>query len=147
MSNRKQHNQEAGYVAERMNPHVKGCKVVIYVAEKQGMDVGEKYAVVCDSHSTLVGDSSLKAARLSMKAPENFCDGCRKIVDEQMEATIDQLQTQYWYLTSEMSWADKQGHIADQEKLRKERLHIVDELLAAGHTGSIDSKLDDFYRW
>tara|TARA_B100000749_G_C18398835_1_gene453765 strand:- start:15 stop:281 length:267 start_codon:yes stop_codon:yes gene_type:complete len=68
-------------------------------------------------------------------------------VDDQMEATIDQLQTQYWYLTSEMSWADKQGHIADQEKLRKERLHIVDELLAAGHTGSIDSKLDDFYRW
>ena len=59
----------------------------------------------------------------------------------------DELQKQYWYLTSEMSWAGKHGHVADWERLRKERLLIVDELLSAGHTGSIDSKFDEFYRW
>ena len=78
--NRKIHSHEAGYIAERMNPFINGQKVVIYRAKEQGLDVGEyKYAVVCDAHNTIVGESSILKARASMKNPDNFCDGCREI--------------------------------------------------------------------
>jgi hypothetical protein len=78
--NRKQHNGEAGYVAERMNPYVPGRKVTIYVAEEQGIDVGgAKYAIVCDAHGTISCDTNIPGARLSMKDPALFCDECRAI--------------------------------------------------------------------
>lgn len=78
---RKQHNGDAGYIAERMNPNMTGTKVVIYIAEDQGMDVGgEKYAVVCDAHATLCGATSLPKARILMKWPEEFCEDCMAIV-------------------------------------------------------------------
>lgn len=80
--NRKQHSAEAGYIAERMNPHCPGFKVCIYRAAEQGIDVGGKpYAVVCDAHGTIAGEASIPRARQSMKAPENFCDGCRRLVE------------------------------------------------------------------
>ena len=74
--NRKQHNGEAGYIAERTNPFVPGTKVVIYIAEDQGIDVGGKYAIVCDAHSTLGSATNLPDARIQMKRPDNFCDYC-----------------------------------------------------------------------
>ena len=77
---RKRHNLEAGYRAERMNPHAPGHKVTIYDAAAQHLDAGGlRYAVVCDAHGTIVGESSMPGARASMKAPENFCDECRKL--------------------------------------------------------------------
>lgn len=80
MANRKQHNQEAGYVAERMNPHVPGRKVVIYIAAEQGIDTGDcRYAVVCDAHGSIAAARNLPLARASMKAPENFCEGCQDL--------------------------------------------------------------------
>ncbi len=81
ITGRKVHNREAGYIAERTNPHIAGTKVVIYIASKQGMDVGDnKYAVFCDIHSTLVGTTSIPKARILMKQPEQFCDGCREYI-------------------------------------------------------------------
>ena len=83
MGVRKVHNHETGYVAELVNPHVPGRKVVIYEAETQGLDVGDQdYAVVCDAHGTIAGCSDIRLARQTMKAPENFCDGCREIQDK-----------------------------------------------------------------
>ncbi len=80
MSNRKRHSDEAGYIAERMNPIVPGSKIVIYEASEQLIDVdGKRYAVVCDAHGTIAGDTSLPRARASMKAPWNFCDDCRAL--------------------------------------------------------------------
>ena len=80
MGARKIHNHEDGYVAERTNPYVAGTKVVIYRAEEADIDVApDKYAVVCDAHGTLVGDTSIPKARLSMKDPSNFCEECAKI--------------------------------------------------------------------
>lgn len=77
---RKQHNYEAGYIAERMNPYASGKKVVIYRAAEQGLDVGEnKYAVVCDTHGTLCGTTNVPDARILMKNPDNFCEECAKI--------------------------------------------------------------------
>ena len=35
---RKIHSEDYGYIAERMNPFFKGSKVVIYIAEEQGID-------------------------------------------------------------------------------------------------------------
>jgi len=77
--NRKVHNLEAGYVAERMNQNAPGTKIVIYIATEQGIDVDGKYAVVCDAHGTICSSANLPQARLSMKAPESFCDACRAI--------------------------------------------------------------------
>ena len=75
--NRKQHSNDAGYIAERMNPFVPGAKVVIYRAEEQGIDTGgNKYAIVCDAHSTLSSATNLPDARVQMKRPDNFCEYC-----------------------------------------------------------------------
>jgi len=81
--NRKQHNEDAGYIAEHMNPYAPGTKVVIYWAKEQGIDTGDaKYAVVCDVHGCIVGETNLPSARASMKAPDNFCGGCRELIGE-----------------------------------------------------------------
>lgn len=77
--NIKKHSSEPGYIAERKNPFIPTGKVVIYIAEKQGIDVGiDKYVVCCDAHGTIVGTSSIPKARLFMKYPE-FCEECMVI--------------------------------------------------------------------
>ncbi len=77
----KLHSREAGYIAERMNPHVPGKKVVIYRAKEQGLDdTNGKYAVVCDAHTTIDNTTNIPDARCLMKAPETFCLGCRALV-------------------------------------------------------------------
>jgi hypothetical protein len=80
MATRKRHSTECGYRAERMNPYVPGQKVVIYVAAMQALDVGAKYAVVCDAHGTMVGTTSMRRARIAMKEPDSFCEGCRRVI-------------------------------------------------------------------
>ncbi len=82
MGTRKKHADDAGYIAERMNPFVKGQKVVIYLAEEQGIDIDYKYAIVCDAHSTIGGSKSLKDARSVMKNPHNFCEECQELCDK-----------------------------------------------------------------
>ena len=80
---RKQHSQDLGYIAERMNPYMSGRKVVIYEAAEQGIDVGnDRYAIVCDAHATLMGASSMKDARLLMHYPDEFCEKCRELAGE-----------------------------------------------------------------
>ncbi len=80
---RKLHNQEAGYIAERMNPWVPGSKVVIYRAVESEIDVGScKYVVVCDAHGALIGETNIPNARHDMKWPDEFCEECRKLADE-----------------------------------------------------------------
>lgn len=75
MSNRKPHNKDAGYVAEKIFRPT-GAHVVIYVAAAQGIDVdGNRYAVVCSKHSTICGVQSVPKARVLMKYPE-FCERC-----------------------------------------------------------------------
>jgi len=72
------HKGDAGFVAERDNPFAPGTKVVVYKAAQQGIDVGpDRYAVVCDAHGSILGDSSAKAARSDMAHPAEFCEGCR----------------------------------------------------------------------
>jgi hypothetical protein len=74
-SSRKPHNQLAGYVASRKN-QLNGGRVVIYIAAEQGIDVdGCKYAVVCESHGTICGTTSLPKARPFLKLPQ-FCEEC-----------------------------------------------------------------------
>ncbi len=80
MSKRKPHNEDAGYIAERRNPHAAGS-VTIYEATPQGIDTGgARYAVVCQAHATIIGETSIRGARLSMKEPAGFCDECRAII-------------------------------------------------------------------
>lgn len=75
MSRRKPHNEDAGYVAEKIYMPT-GSHVVIYLASEQGIDTGSaKYAVVCSQHATIVGASSIPLARRSMKYPD-FCEAC-----------------------------------------------------------------------
>ena len=74
-STRKPYNDRAGYVASRRNTINRGW-VVIYRAADQGIDVdGNTYAVVCESHGTIVGVNSIPKARPFLKYPE-FCEAC-----------------------------------------------------------------------
>jgi len=75
-SARKPFNDRAGYIASLRSAPGRGW-VVIYNAEAQGMDVGEKYAVVCETHSTSMAERSVANARLSMKMPTEWCEECR----------------------------------------------------------------------
>lgn len=52
--------------------------VVIYEAEAQGIDVGgDRYAVSCETHNTVVGAPTMRDALVVMRNPGNFCDDCR----------------------------------------------------------------------
>lgn len=83
MARRKQHSGESGYVAERINPHVPGKKVVIYRAAEQTVDVyGMQFAIVCDAHSQVGGAMTIKIARANMKNPGEFCTECRRLEPE-----------------------------------------------------------------
>ena len=76
-SKRKPFNDRAGYIASRHNEINRGW-VVIYEAEKQGLDPsGGKYAVVCETHHTVVNVTSIPKARPCLKIPD-FCEECMK---------------------------------------------------------------------
>jgi len=88
MSKRKQHNGDAGYVAERMNPNPNvRRKVVIYMASEAGIDTyglarfekTSPYAIVCDAHSQIGAADTMQKARGMMKNPADFCTGCREL--------------------------------------------------------------------
>ena len=87
MGKRKQHSSEAGYAAERMNPHYPGAKVVTYLSAEQDIEARDtdglprKYAVVCDAHSMIGGAASVPKARFLMKNPEHFCLDCRALTE------------------------------------------------------------------
>jgi hypothetical protein len=86
MSLRKPHNQDEGYICEKIY-HPSRSHIVIYLAASQGIDTGgKKYAVVCSAHNSIVSDSSLPNARLSMKHPA-FCEGCMAGATPQLLAT------------------------------------------------------------
>ncbi|KKN77626.1 hypothetical protein LCGC14_0359010 [marine sediment metagenome] len=74
MSKRKPHNNDAGYIASRRHPIHRGW-MVLYLAEKQGIDTDNKYAVVCCKHSTCIGTTSIPNGRALMKSGE-FCEKC-----------------------------------------------------------------------
>jgi hypothetical protein len=59
MSDRKPYNEDAGYIASLRSGWNRGW-VVIYEAKEQGIDVGtNRYAVVCRTHSRIIGVSSM----------------------------------------------------------------------------------------
>lgn len=81
MSKRKPYNDRAGYVASRKSSP-NGGWVVIYVATEQGIDVdGNRYAIVCESHGTMVGANKIQDARVITENPANFCEECQKLED------------------------------------------------------------------
>jgi hypothetical protein len=66
--------REAGHIAEAVYA-ASGSRIVVYVASEQGIDCGARYAVVCSAHATILGESSLRSARRTMRHPE-FCEDC-----------------------------------------------------------------------
>lgn len=80
MSTRKPHNEDAGYICEKIYKPT-GSHIVIYIASEQGMDVEGKYAIFCSKHTTLTGATNLPDARAFMKSAE-FCEECMKISHE-----------------------------------------------------------------
>ncbi len=74
-SERKPPAGDAGYIAEKIF-RPSGSYIIIYKAAEQGIDVGgDKYAVVCSKHASIVSDTNLPGARVSMKYPA-FCEDC-----------------------------------------------------------------------
>lgn len=76
-SNRKPYNDRAGYIASR-HSLTNGGWIVIYEAALQGLDIdGGKYAVVCETHNTILQTTSLPKARPLLKYPD-FCEECMR---------------------------------------------------------------------
>ena len=74
-SKRKPFNDRAGYKASKRSGANRGW-CCIYIAADQGIDVdGCKYAVVCETHGTICGATSMPKARSLMKSVE-FCEQC-----------------------------------------------------------------------
>lgn len=84
MSTRKPFQWDKGYISSRRSGANRG-HIVIYEAAKQGIDVGpDKYAVVCDTHKTICGTTSVPKARILMAYPE-FCEECMKVLGTKEE--------------------------------------------------------------
>lgn len=80
------HREAAGFV-ERRRFKPTGSWIVTYRAPEQGIDVcGQRYAVVCDSHSTLVGADTRSQARADMAWPE-FCEDCMRVAEREENAS------------------------------------------------------------
>lgn len=79
MTTRKPHNQDAGYICEKIYKP-SGSHIVIYKAAEQGIDADHKYAVVCSKHGSILSTTSIPLAREDMKYPE-FCEGCMQEAD------------------------------------------------------------------
>lgn len=68
--------ENAGYIeSSAYTGNGNHSTITIYNASECGMDVGKKYAVVCETHNCLVGTSSLTRAHQIMKCPD-FCEKC-----------------------------------------------------------------------
>ncbi len=80
MSIRKPHNQDAGYIAERIFLP-SGSHIVIYHAASQNINVPGRYAIVCSLHGAIASETSIPRARIDMKNPQ-FCEECWR---EQLE--------------------------------------------------------------
>lgn len=66
---------KAGFVRGQRSGANKGW-VTLYVAAEQGMDVGtDKWAVVCETHGTIVGAATRARGVQFLQVPE-FCEAC-----------------------------------------------------------------------
>jgi hypothetical protein len=91
MSNRKPHNDFAGYVCELRNKYSGGHTVIsdCKLADEQGHGIvddykleGGRYQVLCNDHGFLIYCTSLPTARGCMKDPTMFCMMCRVLAGE-----------------------------------------------------------------
>ena len=64
----------AGFVGQATY-EATGTRITVYVARAQGIDVEGRYAVVCELHGALVGETSKRRAMRSARFPE-FCEAC-----------------------------------------------------------------------
>lgn len=95
-SNRKPFNNKAGYIASRRAAPNKGW-VVIYDAQAAGIDHSAgKYAVVCETHSSIINTTSMPKARAILDVVD-FCEACQAInADRYKEPATIQEQVQQW---------------------------------------------------
>lgn len=91
MSNRKPHNDFAGYVCELRNKLSGGHNIILdcKLAAEQGMPLvedykteGGRYQVLCNNHSVIVHATNLSTARAAMKDATIFCVQCRDIAGQ-----------------------------------------------------------------
>jgi hypothetical protein len=157
MSRRKPHNTDAGYIASRRHPTIKGVSgergkgwVVIYEAAEQGLDTeGGRYAVVCNSHGNIVNESSLRGARASMKCPQNFCEECRnkemRLITNLSRARLQALgerELQRYRANADKTCSQALGHTKGQMN-EANRAYCDDELGVRGL--EVDESVDGIF--
>lgn len=75
--------EQAGYIKHRtFEPS--GSRIVVYRAAEQGIDIEERYAVVCELHGIISGVSSKRQALADMRHPIDFCQECFEAVADQL---------------------------------------------------------------
>lgn len=99
----------------------------VYRAEEADMDVGDKWAVVCEDHGTLLGVSTRAAAMAS--DTDDFCDECREATD--LFAMLAVIAHNDTMMAACSARGDHAG--AEDARLRRQR-HMI-ELAAWVHDG------------
>lgn len=86
-----QPSEQAGYLAHRDT--ITG-RTVLYEAAAQGLDAGGmRYAIVCEQHGCVGGDSSKRRAMVSLRHPRNFCEQCERELSV-LEAQIGKMRAE-----------------------------------------------------
>jgi hypothetical protein len=75
--------QQSGYIKHHVFEPT-GSRIVVYVAADQGLDIGARYAVVCELHGAIAGVSSKRQAVADMRHPIDFCHDCCEAVADQL---------------------------------------------------------------
>ena len=75
---RKPYNNRAGYIASLRSGINRGWVVIYNAKEADLNDTDGKYAVVCQTHNTIINTTSLPKARSAMKSVD-FCEGCMRV--------------------------------------------------------------------
>ena len=69
-------NEPAGLLYRTTDTET-GAVGSVYIASEQGIDVDTKYAVVCETHSTILEGRTLKTAKFDAGRSWDWCDGCQ----------------------------------------------------------------------
>lgn len=69
-------------VTHRFKP--RGVETSVWHGKGSNVDLGgEPWGSSCDTHGSLIGNSTQRGAILSAQYPENFCEDCREELHSQ----------------------------------------------------------------
>jgi hypothetical protein len=76
---------EAGCVVKAQNK-VTRTVIAVYNAEQAGLDSDGTWVTTCEEHKVMIGNRTLRLAKMSAAYPWAWCDECRSLVEGRNDA-------------------------------------------------------------